>query len=72
MLWWVHQPVKLFVFLARTIFNTTTGFGKTVVMEMAICRLFQQSSLANKATPKILYLAPNNQIVTKKMQQWQR
>jgi replicative superfamily II helicase len=51
---------------------TCLGCGKTVVMEMAICRLFQQSLSAQKAIPKILYIAPIKQLVTEKRLEWER
>jgi hypothetical protein len=39
---------------------------------MAICRLYQQSSLVHKAIPKILYIAPIKQLVTEKRLEWER
>jgi hypothetical protein len=42
------------------------------VMEMAICRLYQQSTLVHKAIPKILYIAPIKQLVTEKRLEWER
>ena len=48
------------------------GCGKTVVMEMAICKLYQQSTSESKAMPKILYIAPIKQLVTEKRMEWER
>jgi replicative superfamily II helicase len=41
-------------------------------MEMAICRLYQQSSFVKKGIPKILYIAPIKQLVTEKRLEWER
>jgi replicative superfamily II helicase len=43
-----------------------------VIMEMAICRLYQQSQFAGKTIPKILYIAPIKQLVTEKRLEWER
>jgi hypothetical protein len=41
-------------------------------MEMAICKLYQQSTSESKAIPKILYIAPIKQLVTEKRMEWER
>ena len=48
------------------------GCGKTVIMEMAICRLYHESTSVRKAIPKILYIAPIKQLVTEKRLEWER